>query len=445
MDLRVESGATGPDVRTHGGTVCSVSATAERAFLAARLRAEGRTRVEIAEVLRQRFELGALAALRHAHGWSQDQAAKEWSKRWPDRLKTYKDFSDWETGRHTPSLDVFDKLARLYSCDLADLLADRPGYRHDDEMAQPLVGRRTRDRTSPDSGMIEIGPLVNDPFSAAASEGNESVAGQLVRMHLAHTLRNCGDYTSAAEIYRTLVGGEFDDVARYWLCDHDFLNGRFAAALAQLQAWQSRDAADEGERLRLMGHIWRVNASFGKAADTYNEAIELARGEGLAAAEAKALTNLAQTACWSGDAAIVIEAARQSRELLDLVPNPVELVKVRSAEAITAAIVGDPADGTVAIEDTRRIADDIGYRGGHNLADVASVLLDALFGHEEPARRTLGDLDQRTNTSGGNTYWVPIAASWVDGVDSAMARQPDLDWVDGPGDTLRRWAALVAR
>jgi hypothetical protein len=76
---------------------------------------------------------------------------------------------------------------------------------------------------------------------------------------------------------------------------------------------------------------------------------------------------------------------------------------------------------------------------------VASVLLDALFGNEEHARRTLGGLDERTCTSGGNTYWVPIAACWVDGVDSAIASQPDVDWVDGPGHTLRRWAALVAR
>jgi transcriptional regulator with XRE-family HTH domain len=81
-------------------------------------------------VLRERIVgIGALAALRHAHGWTQDQAAKEWTKHWPELPKTYKDLSDWETGRHTPSLYTFDRLAQLYECDLADLLADRPGYR----------------------------------------------------------------------------------------------------------------------------------------------------------------------------------------------------------------------------------------------------------------------------------------------------------------------------
>ncbi|HET6949761.1 MAG TPA: helix-turn-helix transcriptional regulator [Acidimicrobiales bacterium] len=110
-----------------------MSARQEWAFLAAHLRAKGKTRAEIAQVLRERFGLGALAALRHAHGWSQHDAAKEWTRRWSELPKSYKDFSGWETGRHTPPLDVFDKLAEMYSCDLADVLADRRGYREHDE------------------------------------------------------------------------------------------------------------------------------------------------------------------------------------------------------------------------------------------------------------------------------------------------------------------------
>jgi len=43
-------------------------------------------------------------------GWSQSQVAEEWNRRWPDDLKTFKNFSYWElwparTG-HAPSLDV---------------------------------------------------------------------------------------------------------------------------------------------------------------------------------------------------------------------------------------------------------------------------------------------------------------------------------------------------
>ncbi|MGH3694335.1 MAG: hypothetical protein ACRDRX_10205 [Pseudonocardiaceae bacterium] len=270
-----------------------------------------------------------------------------------------------------------------------------------------------------------------------------SLAAQLVRLHLAHALRNKGDYTRAAEIYRDLLGGEFDAAAHYWLCDYDYLNGRFATALAVLQDRRSSDAADEGERLRLIGHIWRVNARFGEATDAYTEAIALARSEGLVAAEAKALANLAQTACWSGDTATMSEVANQARQLLDLVPNPVELVKILSAEAIASAMVGHPVVAWEAVGETRRLADEIGYRGGHNLADVAEILLCALAGDHDRASRTRSELDERTRTSGGNTYWVPIVTTWIDGVDMAVEHCPAISWIDNVTASLGRWAEVA--
>lgn len=273
---------------------------------------------------------------------------------------------------------------------------------------------------------------------ADAGLRSDSLTAQLVRLHLAHALRNQGDYTRAAEIYRGLLGSEFDAAGRYWLCDYDYLNGRFATALTTLRNQRSRDVADEGERLRLIGHIWRVNARFGEATDTYTEAIALARREGLAAAEAKALANLVQTACWSGDTTAVSEAANQARELLDLLPNPVELVKIRSGEAVAAAIADDPAAAREAVSDTRRLTDGIGYRGGHNLADMAEILLGVLTGDHDGARRTRSALDERTRTSGGNTYWVPIVTCWIDGIDTAAERRPAVDWVDGPITSLGR-------
>ncbi|MEU8925001.1 hypothetical protein AB0D10_29380 [Kitasatospora sp. NPDC048545] len=272
-----------------------------------------------------------------------------------------------------------------------------------------------------------------------------SPTAQLVRIHLAHALRNHGDYTEAATIYRALVGGEFDAPARYWLCDFDYLNGRFGTALGSLREQRSRGAEDEGERLRLIGHIWRVNARFDEASAAYGEAIGLARREGLAAAEAKALANLAQTVCWSGDTAAVSDAAARARDLLDLVPNPVELVKIRSAEAVAQAVTGDAAAAMEAVGGTRRLADDIGYRGGHNLADVAQILLGVIDGDHDGARRIRAELDARTCRSGGNTYWVPIVTSWIDGVPKAVERDLRVEWVDGPAVSLGRWAEVAAR
>ncbi|MDQ3151397.1 MAG: hypothetical protein M3R63_06675 [Actinomycetota bacterium] len=108
----------------------------QREQLVCSLRAKGKSRVEVAEALRQRYRFNARVALRYAHGWSQRQAADEWNQRWPDELKTFKAFSYWEqwpssTG-HAPTFDNLSKLAELYECAVTDLLADLPDFRHRD-------------------------------------------------------------------------------------------------------------------------------------------------------------------------------------------------------------------------------------------------------------------------------------------------------------------------
>ncbi len=65
--------------------------------------------------------------MRLAHGWGQTDVADAWNARWPDEPKSFKSISYWEnwpspTG-HAPSLSVLDRLAELYECDVADLLA----------------------------------------------------------------------------------------------------------------------------------------------------------------------------------------------------------------------------------------------------------------------------------------------------------------------------------
>jgi hypothetical protein len=99
----------------------------EQVTLAEALRADGRAWPEIGAALRHRYGLNARVAMRVAHGWTQADTAREWNRRWPDDPKTFKNISYWEnwpspTG-HMPSLLVLDRLAELYECDAADLLA----------------------------------------------------------------------------------------------------------------------------------------------------------------------------------------------------------------------------------------------------------------------------------------------------------------------------------
>jgi hypothetical protein len=99
----------------------------EQRALAADLRASGVGMPDIATTLRDRYGVNARVAMRTAAGWSQAEVAGAWTRRWPDDPKTFKNISTWElwpapTG-YAPSLAVLDRLAQLYGCSVADLVA----------------------------------------------------------------------------------------------------------------------------------------------------------------------------------------------------------------------------------------------------------------------------------------------------------------------------------
>lgn len=105
------------------------------------MRAEGRSRTDIAADFRERYGVNARVAMRWAHDWTQRQVAERWTQLWPDDPKSERNISAWELwphGGHAPTLPVLDGLARVLTCDITDLLTDLPGYRHFDQTSNGI-------------------------------------------------------------------------------------------------------------------------------------------------------------------------------------------------------------------------------------------------------------------------------------------------------------------
>lgn len=134
----------------------------ERRQWSVELRAQGHTWVEAAQAFTERYRINPRVALRLVRGWSQRDAATQWNDAWPDDPKTFKNFSYWEqwpaaTG-YAPSLDVLSRLAQLYQCSVADLVADVADFRQDDtaqRMRADLAALQSQ-LTSDDAATVEI-------------------------------------------------------------------------------------------------------------------------------------------------------------------------------------------------------------------------------------------------------------------------------------------------
>jgi len=158
------------------------SMRAEQRALIADLRTQQRTWAEIAIVFTERFGVNLRAALRMVHGWSQQDAADRWNERWPNDPKTFKNFSYWEqwpapTG-HAPSLDVLARLAVLYECSLADLVADRADYRHLDATFRDVQALRVVPRG-----------LASEGRSPGSDVGLEELLARLDQMDIGELAR----------------------------------------------------------------------------------------------------------------------------------------------------------------------------------------------------------------------------------------------------------------
>lgn len=121
------------------------SQRAERMAMRAELIATGAAVSQIAATIRQRFGVNCRVAFRYACGLTQQNVVDKWNQLWPsDRPLTTAQISFWEvwpapSGR-PPSVEVLTRLARIYQCDVADLIDSRGSTAdRESENSQPVI------------------------------------------------------------------------------------------------------------------------------------------------------------------------------------------------------------------------------------------------------------------------------------------------------------------
>ncbi len=178
--------------------------------------------------LRKRLSLSARAAMRLAHGWTQQQAADEWGLRWPDRLKDKKWFSyqeRWPNGGRPPSLGDLDKLAQLYQCAVTDLLTDLdygdldPAAAAEPTSGTPMTPSWTSHRAHQDSDGIEAGRRGGtvEILDDLAQMATWSSPGAELATTTAADIAAMGAFSAAFQVADRKLGGGalYEPVARY--------------------------------------------------------------------------------------------------------------------------------------------------------------------------------------------------------------------------------------
>jgi tetratricopeptide (TPR) repeat protein len=272
----------------------------------------------------------------------------------------------------------------------------------------------------------------------------------LVAYHSAHVVHLLGDFGRAEERYAALaesapagpIQQEAALLARRQLADVTMIRGGFRSAL---QGFEALRGADEdplwrAEVCRFRGHVHRFNAQFAAAEPLYRQAEQLAASVKADAMLGKAMTNLAETFCWTAPET-ALDMARDALELNRQVGAPIEEGKALAARAVAEAMLGR----TEAAVATARTAADLhlasGYRHGTLFAMQAEGL--AYLGARERARAM--QIAERMDALAReiSVYGFLSLILWQDlAPDEALPRYGAFEWLE-PEAIVRRHRTLV--
>ena len=248
------------------------------------LRASGWTYHKIVSYWRERDGLNSLAAFRLAHGMTQADVARRWTREWPDRQTpiTYKQISYWElwpgSGGRMPSLGTLDKLAYLYCCSAGDLV-DGQDYSYLDpanldlHRLQPATGASAASRPIPltrrskvTETEVEDFEVLTDTYRHLDYRDGAGAVSADVAAHLQHMIEATDRATSGAKRGLLLATGDAAQLAAWLAIDaQDYRRAETYCRLSASLAEKAKHPALQAYSLGVASYI-HLHAGNGRAA-----------------------------------------------------------------------------------------------------------------------------------------------------------------------------------
>jgi tetratricopeptide (TPR) repeat protein len=229
------------------------------------MRADGKTWAKVAEAFAQRYQVGGLTAMRLAHGMTQPQVVAEWCRRWPKEPRDDKALSCWERwphSGHAPSLGTLDRLAVIYQCSVADLLAGYGDHRDLDTNARRDEGATRvflKSRSSYDDLLSDLTQMATWSNPAVEVAPEATVADVVAIQAMSAAFQTADRKLGGGALYEPAARYLRDEVAPRLLASiggpaepHLFAA---AASLTEAAGWMAHDTGDDQ---RARAHLSRA-------------------------------------------------------------------------------------------------------------------------------------------------------------------------------------------
>ncbi|MFF7333648.1 ATP/GTP-binding protein [Streptomyces sp. NPDC008150] len=267
-----------------------------------------------------------------------------------------------------------------------------------------------------------------------------SGAEELAQYHLAECARDLGRLEDSAAGMRrvALAGGRLSQRAARGLVHLSRRLGRFPEVLEAAEV-----LGPDGRRLRVLGDLWWTQGDIAASCSAYASARDEAESLGLRGEAALSQACLAFAAAFEdrGRAQEQIDRARAMLRQADIRWATVQVdIAELLRDAGTDEALPERAEAVVAQAQASGLTSSAAY------ARLAACFHAAVA--EDDRLATTAREQLRSCVRGAEfAYLVELSHFMTDGpgpVPGAVRELPRSDWIDGPGRTADRWAALVA-